>query len=132
VSLPLFESAGPVRALAFDATGDRLAAATDSGAVGVWQTAPGRWLHGQPIEGPPGLGGLAFHPDGSRLAGVTRGRVQVWDVPSGQTVVTLRGAEQRPHDNGFNPRVARSPDGRRLAASQWNRTVSVWTGAEAE
>jgi tetratricopeptide (TPR) repeat protein len=114
-----------VTGLAFSPDGRHLAAARGSGTVRVWDEA-GRALHEQPMQGPPGLSSLAFSPDGSRLAGVSRERVQVWDVASGQDMLFLVGAESRPGDNGFNPVLAWSPDGSRLAASSWNRVVSVW------
>jgi serine/threonine protein kinase len=75
---------------------------------------------------------LAFSPDGRRLAAVSRVHVQLWDVITGQMVLVLRGAPPRPHDNGFNPCVAWSLDGRFLAASNWNRSVSVWDAAERQ
>jgi len=114
-----------VRALAFSPSGAHVAAAGSGGAVGIW-TSDGKPLHASPLPGLEGIGALAFSPDSERLAGVNRERVQVWDVPSGQEVLFLCGAEPRPTDNGFNPRVAWSHDGRRLAASNWDRSVSIW------
>jgi tetratricopeptide (TPR) repeat protein len=76
------------------------------------------------------LSALAFSPDGARLAGASRERVQLWDVASGQDILFLRGAKPRPSDNGFNPRIAWSPDGARLAVANWDRTVSVWDAGD--
>jgi WD40 repeat protein/predicted Ser/Thr protein kinase len=75
---------------------------------------------------------LAFSPDDKRLAGVSRSQVHLWDVRTGQAVLVLRGAPPRPGDGGYNPRIAWSRDGKRLAASNWNRTVSVWDAGERE
>src|SRR5262249_41129791 len=75
---------------------------------------------------------MAFSPDGQRLAAVSRARVQVWDVVTGQMVLVLQGAPPRPNDNGFNPRIAWSPDGRRLAASNRDRSVSIWDSADRQ
>jgi WD40 repeat protein len=56
--------------------------------------------------------GVAFCPDGSRLASASwDGTVKVWDVQSGQEVLTLRG------HRGWVSGVAFSPDGRRLASA---------------
>jgi tetratricopeptide (TPR) repeat protein len=73
---------------------------------------------------------LAFSPNGRRLAGVDREQVRLWDVQAGQELLTLRGAPPRPADGGFNPALAWSPDGRRLAASNWDGSISVWEGLE--
>jgi hypothetical protein len=45
-------------------------------------------------------------------------------------VLALRGSPPRPSDNGFNPKIAWSRDGRRLAIGQWNESVSIWDIAD--
>lgn len=119
-----------VRAVAFDNEGTRLAAAFDSGHVMVWETQTGAPLYSKPLEAAEIIESLAFSPDGQRLAGAGRERVQLWDVASGQDLLYLRGAPLRWQDNGFNPRITWSSDGRILAASNWNRTVSIWEASE--
>lgn len=60
---------------------------------------------------------VAWSPDGRRLASVAQeGTLKLWDVESGQELLTLPGGS-------FS--VAFSPDGWRLAASQGN-TVTIW------
>ncbi len=71
---------------------------------------------------------LAFSPDGRRLAGVNRDRVELRDVEDGREILILRGAPSRSNDGGFNPVVAWSPDGSRLAASTWDGSITVWNG----
>jgi WD40 repeat protein len=64
------------------------------------------------------------------LAAAGHLQVQMWDARTGSPVLALRGAPPRPKDVGFNPRLAWSPDGRRLAASHWNGTASIWDSAD--
>jgi hypothetical protein len=52
-------------------------------------------------------------------------------VATGHEVLTLRGAPQRHWDPAFNPRVAFSPDGRRLVGTNWDESISLWE-AEVE
>jgi WD40 repeat protein len=124
-----------VRALAFG-PGGRLAAAgvgghgAGGGAVRIWDL-DGRKLIGEPQHLPPRLGGLAFSPDGSRLA-ITFGArntggaagegdpdgVEVRDVRSDETLATLRGDEVGS--------VAFSPDGSLLAGGELDGNVLLW------
>lgn len=92
--------------------------------------ATGRALHVRPLQGP--YFQLAFSPDGARLAAIDREEVKLWDVESGQELLLLRGAPQRSADNGFNPRLVWSADGRRLASSNWDASISVWNGDERQ
>jgi WD40 repeat protein len=119
-----------VSAIAFGPHGKLAVACRDEG-VRVYDLARGRWMHQPALPGSreASYADLAFSPDGRRLAGVSREQVQLWDLSTGQAVLTLRGAPPRPSDNAFNPRVAWSPDGRRLAATNWDVSVSVWDSA---
>jgi WD40 repeat protein len=68
------------------------------------------------LEGPTYL---AFSPDGTLLAsGHVDGRVRLWDVVTGELLVTLAGHPQSPW-----VRVAFSPDGTLLASGGWDGTV---------
>jgi WD40 repeat protein len=76
-------------------------------------------LESASLEGPTYL---AFSPDGSLLAsGHVDGRVRLWDVVTGDLLVTLTGHPQSPW-----VRVAFSPDGSLLGSGGWDGTVWVW------
>src|SRR5438445_7825322 len=78
------------------------------------------------LTAPPLFCDLAFTPDNRRLAGISRDVVKMWDVSTHHEVLSLRGAPQRHWDPAFNPRVAFSPDGKRLAGTNWNESISMW------
>jgi WD40 repeat protein/tRNA A-37 threonylcarbamoyl transferase component Bud32 len=114
-----------VFSLAFSPDGTLVAAGDqDRNRVWIWDARTGRML--QETHWDDLNFRLAFSPDGRRLAGVSRSRVQVRDVENGHEILILRGAPSRPSDGGFNPFVAWSPDGTRLAASNWDGSVTVW------
>jgi WD40 repeat protein len=114
----------PMLSLTFDASGGRLAGGDRAGNVRIWDAATGRDLMPAPLSGPGW--GLAFSPDGTRLAGVDRDRVRLWDASSGDEVLDLGGVPARPGDDGYNPQVIWSPDGRRLAAIRGRGNVAIW------
>jgi WD40 repeat protein len=64
---------------------------------------------------------LAFSPDGSLLvSGDSAGRVQIWDVPTGERLADLGG-----HTLAVTG-VAFAPDGLSFATSSRDGTVRVW------
>jgi WD40 repeat protein len=122
---------GLVRALAFSADNRLVAAYHENGRVRVREVVSGRLLHDTPLQGPAqGAGDLVFSPDSRLLAAVDRERVMLWHVASGQELLLLRGAPPRSWDPGFSPKVAWSADGRRLAATNWDASVSLWDAAD--
>jgi WD40 repeat protein len=71
--------------------------------------------------------GLAFSPDGRRLAVASHGLVQVVDVRTGRELLAIRN-----HTGGVSS-VAFSPDGLHLAGTFWGLPLRVWdatTGRE--
>jgi len=65
--------------------------------------------------------GLAFSPDGTRLAiGSGDNTIRLWDVASRQEVCQLRGHDSYVHAIAF------SADGTRLASASGDLTVRIW------
>jgi WD40 repeat protein len=127
---------GAVTALAFHARAEGAPLLATTGAddrrvrVKVWDCGSGEAR--AKLEAPGLLCDLAFSPDGQRLAGICRDQVKLWDVETGQELLTLRGAPQRHRDPAFNPRLAFSPDGLRLAGTNWDESISVWEAEGAD
>src|SRR5262249_16841257 len=67
---------------------------------------------------------LAWSPDGKRVAsGHDGGLVRLWDVATGQVVLTLLG-----HSKAVKI-VAWAPDGMRLASASYDGTIPIWDGS---
>lgn len=67
------------------------------------------------------ISGIAFSPDGDRLATSSDdGTIRLWEVKSGRPVLLLGD------HTGATTSVAFSRDGRRLASAGWDRKVKVW------
>jgi WD40 repeat protein len=65
--------------------------------------------------------GLAFSPDGTRLAAACRDNtIRLWDVATREAVAELRGHADYVHA------VAFSPDGTRLVSGSGDFTVRIW------
>src|SRR5262249_53260411 len=117
--------AGVTRAgsVTFSADGRRRATGHENGRISVWDVRTGRELVRLP--GTWGVvGGVAFSPDGNRLASCNMG-IKVWDVETGTEVLTVAPL--------LNCDVAFSPDGRYLVAIATlsaTRRISIWDASE--
>lgn len=127
-----------VERMAFNEDGSLLALSCDKIGVILYNLSEKKWLHRQPLQGSSNRTSLetfwdmSFSPDGKRLAAVNRVHVLLWDIATGKMVLTLRGAAPPAGDNGFNPRVVWSRDGRRLAASNSDTSLSIWDSGERQ
>jgi WD40 repeat protein/nucleoside phosphorylase len=122
---PTLGIAAPVRAVAFNPTGELLATAHVGGAIQLWDAETGHALrtfeeHSDTVQG------LAFSPGGTVLASVCDdGTVILWDVEHGRPLHTLLG-----HREGVTS-VAFSPDGKVLATGSEDKTVILWSIEQA-
>jgi WD40 repeat protein len=119
-----------LRAVAFSPDAARLAACK-FGTVKVWDARTGRELFS--FQEPRSVFSVAFSPDGGRLVAGGwdpyggRSELKVWDLGTGQELLTLHG-----HTRSVDS-LAFSPDGTRLASGSADHTVKVWdarTGQE--
>jgi hypothetical protein len=86
--------------------------------TGSWEPSPHSLAGDRVSEVNP----LAFSPDGKLLAAVhDANEIQIVKVPTGEPVATLR-APTTAHLGA----VMFSPDGARLAATEWNGVVDLW------
>ena len=106
------------RAVALSADGRCLAVAS---AIGVWlyEAATSRALALLPTEGP--VHSVVFSLHGALAAGLDNGRVELWEVETGERIGTLRHA-----DWGRVTSVVFSHDGKALASGSWDQVIKLW------
>jgi WD40 repeat protein len=113
--------AGAVWDMIFSLDGTRLLASRGWPAeVHLWDVKSGRLV----LSCPGQAHGVAFSPDGKRIAttggGRAQGEMKVWDEETGQELLTLG------KHAGAITGAAFSADGRRLAVASNDQTVKIW------
>jgi WD40 repeat protein len=112
----------------------RLAVADAGQSIRVWDAATGKAVltlnePRAPQDNPSAfISGLAWSPDGRRLAAARNGVVRLWDMTTGQDLLVLRPPSTAVRLSGAQ--VAWSPDGWKLAATASalgsNQPILVW------
>jgi WD40 repeat protein/tRNA A-37 threonylcarbamoyl transferase component Bud32 len=102
VGVPLLETGGEVKALAFSPDGSLLAAVTSEGMATLWDVGS-RSLALRPFAVDPELAvGVSFSADGMMLATAGAGGVQLWDVATGASLGSV-GDGSSAGDVAFSP-----------------------------
>jgi WD40 repeat protein/tRNA A-37 threonylcarbamoyl transferase component Bud32 len=118
-----------VLAVVFSRDGTRVASADQGGHIFVWQPETGkvvasRQIPGEQVRGQPlraGVRGLAFAPDGTRLAlALEKPGVRIWDMTADKEVLSLKG------HTGAVRGVAFSPDGKSIVSAGADGAVRLW------
>ena len=112
---------GPVQAVAFTPSGDRVVSGSEDATLRVWDPRSGKSL--LRIEGAAlGAYTLAVSPDGSRAAaGCKAGIIREFSLTDGTLLTELKG------HLGFVRSVAYTHDGARIVSSADDGSIRIWT-----
>ena len=123
----------PITALAFSPNGELLAAGSYQ-QIRLWNMETGNWRKGitsinrykEDRQVFHGAEVLMFSPDNKTLVnGDKNGKIQLWDIPTGEKIKTLKGHTQPVETLLF------SPDGKILVSTGQDGTILVWDWNEA-
>ena len=151
---PIVELIGPEgglgRAKAFSPTGHRIASADENDNIHIWERSGSEsWEKHTTISNDEeftcGLlaspTGLAFSPDGKRLASISRSedwKACLWDVDSGKQIFELPLTPRPSRDGryiytyrGYDTGIAFSPRGDIIAGGKWGEIV-LWDSTDGK
>ncbi len=112
------DHAAAVYGVAFSPDGTRLASNTFND-VKIWESNSDTILHSTKLSDQ--IHNTAFSPDGTRMATASgKGRIDVWEVASGQLLYTLSDHADKVLQVTF------SPDGKLLASASADERVKIW------
>jgi WD40 repeat protein/DNA-binding SARP family transcriptional activator len=131
VRLTLLGHTASVQRIVFSPDGTRLATISQDTTVRLWDAATGHLESTLTVNVSAGTD-VAFSPDGTRLVTAGQdgsvGTVKVWDVASGQQLLTL-GDGSTTSTSSLIARVTFSPDGKRLATAGSDGVTTLWDAA---
>lgn len=66
------------------------------------------------------INGIAFSPDGKKIASNSGDKTKLWETDSGNELFTLKGTKESSFSISF------SPDGKKIATGSFDRKVRIW------
>ncbi len=110
-----------ITSLDYSPDGQLLSSTTADGVITIWDTTSRQQKYQLSGHSSDAMS-AAFTPDGKTLVCVgSEGiRVQFWNLSTGEPTITFTGSGEHMHA------VSISPDGRSVAAAQWDGNVMIW------
>jgi len=122
----LAHSSGHYICVAWSPDSEKLAAATDTGLISIWNAQSGELLKTYQSTSNSAIATLAWSIDGIILAaGTERATIELWDTTSDQQPTILE------HHTGWVDSLMWSPDGTLLASSSEDKTIKIWNRESA-
>ncbi len=113
-----------VRCVTFGHDGRRIISGHDNGKIRIWNAGDGSVIH--TIEAPRSFDdvviAIAVNPDGSRIASGSFGEVRIWDVASGEQVLSVQST------GSSIDSIAFSPDGTQIVSGDSGGVIRIWGG----
>jgi len=106
-----------VIAVSFSPDSKKLASGSFDNTVKVWDLETGLITREYSVEG---ISGVKWSPNGRQLAASAGRNVYLWDLEDSS------GAQTIENDRWGIMKIAYNPDGSRLAAGDWNNTITIW------